>query len=47
MTANAYSFLPWLRTGLAARITEAPGAAARRASIQVRLRITGEGLDGR
>ncbi|OXM69766.1 hypothetical protein [Amycolatopsis vastitatis] len=46
MTANAYSFLPWLRTGLATRITEDPGTAAR-ASITVRLRLTGDGLDGK
>lgn len=42
---NAYSFLPWLRTGLATRITTPPGTADR-ASIQVRLRITGEAVGG-
>ena len=42
MTANAYSFLPWLRTGLATRVTAAPGTAPR-ASITVRLRLTAEG----
>jgi hypothetical protein len=46
VTGNAYSFLSWLRTGLATRITEAPGAEARRVSILVRLRISGEGLNG-
>ncbi|MGE5830969.1 MAG: hypothetical protein ACM30G_21790 [Micromonosporaceae bacterium] len=42
MAANAYSFLPWLRTGLATRVTTAPGTAAR-ASITVTLRLTAEG----
>jgi hypothetical protein len=45
VTANAYSFLPWLRTGLATRITEDPGTAAR-ASIAVKLRLTGDALNG-
>lgn len=42
MSENVYSFLPWLRTGLATRITTPPGSADR-ASIPVRLRITGDG----
>jgi len=42
---NAYSFLPWLRTGLATRITGSP-AGAPRASIAVRLRLTGDGGPG-
>jgi len=37
---NAYSFLPWLRRGIATLITADPGTAAR-ASVQVRLRLTG------
>jgi hypothetical protein len=42
---NDYSFLPWLRGGLATRITEAPGAASR-ASVDVRLRLAAETPDG-
>ncbi|MFG2695406.1 hypothetical protein [Kitasatospora sp. NPDC048407] len=45
MTANGYSFLPWLRTGLSTRITQDPGTAAR-ATIPVKLLLSGEGLDG-
>src|SRR5215475_1313924 len=45
MTGNAYSFLPWLRVGLATRITGVSGAAVR-ASIPVRLRITGDAVGG-
>jgi hypothetical protein len=39
---NAYSFLPWLRTGLATQIRDAP-AAGQRASIAVPLRLTADG----
>ena len=39
---NAYSFLPWLRGGLATKITDAPGTAPR-ASIAVHLQVTAEG----
>jgi len=42
---NAYSFLPWLRSGLATRITTDPGTAAR-ASVPVKLRLTGDGVSG-
>ncbi|MFD7641961.1 hypothetical protein ACFV4P_15035 [Kitasatospora sp. NPDC059795] len=45
MTANAYSFLPWLRSGLSTRITGDPGTSAR-ATIPVKLVLSGEGLDG-
>ncbi|WP_172381815.1 hypothetical protein [Streptomyces sp. MNP-20] len=45
MTTNAYSFLPWLRAGIATRIAGDPGTSAR-ASIPVRLRISGEPLTG-
>ncbi|EPH41320.1 hypothetical protein ABT390_28025 [Streptomyces aurantiacus] len=45
MTSNAYSFLPWLRAGIATRITGDPGTAAR-AALPVRLRISGEPLAG-
>jgi hypothetical protein len=45
MTASTYSFLPWLRAGLSTHITEDPGSAAR-ASIAIRLRLTGEALGG-
>ncbi|MGW6572410.1 hypothetical protein ACWGAN_09535 [Streptomyces sp. NPDC054945] len=40
MTANAYSFLPWLRTGIATKITQPPGAE--RATIDVVLNVTNE-----
>jgi hypothetical protein len=46
VTTNAYTFLPWLRTGINTRITADPGAAAR-ASVQIPLTVSGEGLDGR
>ncbi|WP_306334574.1 hypothetical protein [Streptomyces sp. KL118A] len=45
MTANAYSFLPWLRAGIATRITGDPGTSAR-AAVPVRLRVSGEPLKG-
>ncbi|RAY12576.1 hypothetical protein DPM19_23525 [Actinomadura craniellae] len=45
MSANAYSFLPWLRTGIATKITADPGTADR-ASITVTLRLTGEAIAG-
>jgi hypothetical protein len=45
MSANAYSFLPWLRTGLATLISTPPGAATR-ASVSVRLQIIGDGGAG-
>lgn len=41
MTTNAYTFLPWLRAGISARITTDPGTAAR-ASVPVQLRISGD-----
>jgi hypothetical protein len=43
-TANAYTFLPWLRTGLNIGIDTDPGAAAR-ASVKVRLLVSGDALD--
>ncbi|MEV6849091.1 hypothetical protein [Actinoplanes sp. NPDC051411] len=46
MTTNAYTFLPWLRSGLTTRIEADPGAAAR-ASIDVDLLITGVPVSGR
>ncbi|MEJ3750513.1 hypothetical protein WEI85_45560 [Actinomycetes bacterium KLBMP 9797] len=45
MTADAYTFLPWLRTGLATRITADPGTADR-ASVLVELRLTGDPVPG-
>ncbi|MGW4382492.1 hypothetical protein [Kitasatospora sp. NPDC004531] len=45
MTANGYSFLPWLRSGLSTRISGDPGASAR-ATIPVKLVVSGEALDG-
>ncbi|MFD5521053.1 hypothetical protein [Streptomyces sp. NPDC127066] len=41
MTDTAYTFLPWLRSGIATRITTDPGTAAR-ASVPVALRVTAE-----
>ncbi|MGX4733432.1 hypothetical protein [Kitasatospora griseola] len=45
MTANGYSFLPWLRSGLSTRITQDPGTSAR-ATVPVELLLSGEALDG-
>ena len=45
MTTNAYSFLSWLRAGISTRISGDPGTAAR-ASIPVKLRVSGEPLSG-
>jgi hypothetical protein len=45
VTANAYTFLPWLRAGISTHITADPGTAAR-ASVDVKLRLTGEPLAG-
>ncbi|MEV6911463.1 hypothetical protein [Amycolatopsis sp. NPDC051071] len=42
MSANAYSFLPWLRTGLTTRIKG--DVAGPRATIPVELRLTGDAL---
>lgn len=42
---NAYSFLPWLRSGLATRITQAPQTSAR-ASVDVALLLAAETPDG-
>jgi hypothetical protein len=45
VTASAYSFLSWLRRGIATRITQAPGTAAR-ASVTVKLRLEGPAASG-
>jgi hypothetical protein len=45
VTTNAYTFLPWLRTGINTRITADPGPAAR-SSVTIPLNVSGEGLDG-
>jgi hypothetical protein len=42
---NAYSFLPWLRRGIAVEISGDPGAA-QRASVQVKLQISGTPVAG-
>ena len=42
MTASAYSFLPWVRTGLTTRIDGDPGTE--RATIAVKLQLTGDAL---
>lgn len=41
MTTNAYSFLPWLRAGIATKISAPPGEE--RATIDVVLNVTSEG----
>ena len=43
--ANAYSFLSWLRRGIATRITQPPGSAMR-ASVPVKLRVAGTATAG-
>ena len=45
---GSYSFLPWLRQGVARAITTADGdqSVILRASAKVELKVTGEGLDG-
>jgi hypothetical protein len=45
---SAYTFLPWLRHGLANRISapDSPVSTAPRASVQVDLELTGAALDG-
>lgn len=47
-TLGTYSFLPWLRNGLANRITasDLDPSVTLRASIDVALRLSGAGLDG-
>ncbi len=42
MTANAYTFLPWLRTGIGTRVDSDPGTAPR-ASVAVELTVSGDG----
>ncbi|MFC0542518.1 hypothetical protein [Kutzneria chonburiensis] len=47
-TPNAYSFLPWLRTGLATLIGAAPQDPTKhRAQIPINLEIIGDAVDGR
>jgi hypothetical protein len=41
MTTNAYTFLPWLRAGISARVDTDPGTA-QRASVAVELTVTGD-----
>jgi hypothetical protein len=45
MTAGAYSFLSWLRRGIATQIARPPGTAAR-AKVTVRLRLDGVAVAG-
>ncbi|GAB2831282.1 hypothetical protein GCM10027176_39520 [Actinoallomurus bryophytorum] len=42
---NSYSFLPWLRQGIATQIKQAPGTAPR-ASVEVKLRLDGKAVSG-
>ncbi|MFE3203190.1 hypothetical protein [Embleya sp. NPDC059237] len=46
MTANAYSFLPWLRGGIATRIAADPTGPVTRAEIPVKLHLTAEPIGG-
>ncbi|MGW1992769.1 hypothetical protein [Embleya sp. NPDC001921] len=46
MTANAYSFLPWLRGGIATRIAADPTGPVTRAEIPVKLQLTVEPISG-
>ena len=43
---STYTFLPWLRTGLGARLAQSP-AGAGRASVQLKLNIDGDGATRR
>ncbi|MFI5593133.1 hypothetical protein ACIA5G_49360 [Amycolatopsis sp. NPDC051758] len=45
MTANAYTFLPWLRAGISARVDTDPGTAER-ASVDVELIVSGDPISG-
>jgi hypothetical protein len=45
VTDNAYSFLPWLRTGLATKIGESP-VVKQRATVPVKLVLSAEPVDG-
>lgn len=44
-TESAYSFLPWLRRGIATQISQAPGTTTR-ASVTVKLQVTGTAVAG-
>jgi hypothetical protein len=44
-TDNAYTFLSWLRRGIATQITQPPGSATR-ASVTVKLRVAGPAIAG-
>jgi hypothetical protein len=44
-TANAYTFLSWLRRGIATQINQPPGSATR-ASVTVKLRVAGPAIAG-
>ncbi|WP_030949582.1 hypothetical protein [Streptomyces sp. NRRL S-646] len=46
MSPNAYSFLPWLRAGIATKITKAPVAPATRADFLAKLILHGDPLQG-
>ena len=41
--SNAYTFLPWLRTGITTQLTADPGTA-QRATVPVKLRVTGDAI---
>ncbi|MFJ2831037.1 hypothetical protein ACIPC1_26310 [Streptomyces sp. NPDC087263] len=46
MTANAYSFLPWLRSGISTKIKDTPVAPSTRATIPVKLLVSADPLAG-
>ncbi|OXY89422.1 hypothetical protein [Streptomyces diastatochromogenes] len=46
MSGGAYSFLPWLRSGIVTHVTEPPTAPSTRATIPVKLVVSGDPLQG-
>ncbi|MEU5261523.1 hypothetical protein [Amycolatopsis sp. NPDC021455] len=45
MSPNAYTFLPWLRTGISTKVTTPPQAGVR-ATVKVQLLVSGEPITG-
>ncbi|MCZ0984910.1 kelch repeat-containing protein [Streptomyces diastatochromogenes] len=46
VSGGAYSFLPWLRSGIVTHVTEPPTAPSTRATIPVKLVVSGDPLQG-
>ncbi|MFG2351731.1 hypothetical protein [Streptomyces phaeochromogenes] len=46
MSTGAYSFLPWLRAGIATKISDPPVAPSTRATIPVKLVVAGDPVEG-